>query len=260
VKGGSARSKHKACAANSAHSLQRLAQLRRCREVAFRRTRHDDRTIGVRSSIVSSSGLLAPLGPCAIVLSAPDPRRRRKRNRKSGVPRHRTLLPPGLTGLILGFKRIYQGISVSQIRFEPGNKGKRIIVVASKCLRFPDQLGRAPSWETRQRQAIDFCERSRSALISEVSRYERGSDGWQVASGALDFCSEVPTILEKSQDLPTASRSVVNACGRVPLLANEGRKKRALGKSQMMNCVVLGLQTGHVVDLQLPLGLPCRWA
>jgi hypothetical protein len=48
----------------------------------------------------------------------------------------------------------------------------------------------------------------------------------------------------------------VEACGRVPLLANAGKKKRALGKSQMMNQVVLGLQTGHVVDLHLPIGLP----
>jgi hypothetical protein len=130
------------------------------------------------------------------------------------------------------------------------------VVVASQCLRFPDRLRRAPSWETRQRQALDFCERSRSALIAEVSRYERGSDGWQLVSGALDFCTEVPPILKQSRDWSTARRSVVEACGRVPLLANAGKKKRALGKSQMMNQVVLGLQTGHVVDLHLPIGLP----
>jgi hypothetical protein len=177
------------------------------------------------------------------------------RNRKSSVPRHRTLLAhvdrPHFRARVP-----LPGNLRLPTRFETGHKGKRFTVVASKCLRFPNQLGRASSWETRQRQAIDFCERSRSVLITEVSRFERGSDGWQVASGALDFCSEVPTILEKSRDWPMAWRSVVNACGRVPLLANEGRKKRALGKSQIMNCVVLGLQTGHVVDLQLPLGLP----
>ena len=142
------------------------------------------------------------------------------------------------------------------MRFGTGTLGNETAVVASQCLRFPGQLRRAPSWEARQRQALDFCERSRSALIAEVSRYERGSDGWQLVSGALDFCTEVPPILKQSRDWSTARRSVVEACGRVPLLANAGKKKRALGKSQMMNQVVLGLQTGHVADLQLPIGLP----
>jgi hypothetical protein len=133
---------------------------------------------------------------------------------------------------------------------------ERIVVVAADCLSFPDRLRRAPSWETRRRQMIDFCERSRFALIDEVSQYERGSDGWQVVSGALDFCHEVRPILEESRDWSTAWRSVVNACGRVPLFANAGRKRRAHGKSQIMNYVILGFQTGHVMDLRLPLDLP----
>jgi len=128
--------------------------------------------------------------------------------------------------------------------------------VAPDRVRFPAQLRRGPSWATLQRQVIDFCDRSRSALIVEVSQHERGSDGWQVLSGALDFCREVPPIVEESQDRSTALRSVINACGRVPLLANAGRRKRALGKSQIMNCVVLGLQTGRIMDLELPVGAP----
>ena len=132
----------------------------------------------------------------------------------------------------------------------------RIAVVASDRVRFPDQLRRGPSWATLQRQVIDFCDRSRSALIVEVSQHERGSDGWQVLSGALDFCLEVPPIVEESRDRSMAWRSVINACGRVPLLANPGRKKRALGKAQVMNRVVLGLQTGRIRDLELPLDVP----
>jgi len=128
--------------------------------------------------------------------------------------------------------------------------------VAPDRVRFPAQLRRGPSWATLQRQVIDFCDRSRSALIVEVSQHERGSDGWQVLSGALDFCREIPPIVEGSRDRSTVWRSVVNACGRVPLLANARRKKRALGKSQIMNCVVLGLQTGRIMDLELPLGVP----
>lgn len=105
----------------------------------------------------------------------------------------------------------------------------KVVFVASDRAGFPDQLRRGPSWATLQRQVIDFCDRSRSALIVEASQHERASDGW---------------------------RSVINACRRVPLLANPRRKKRALGKSQIMNRVVLGLQTGRIMDLELPLDVP----
>lgn len=131
-----------------------------------------------------------------------------------------------------------------------------MVVVASDRLRYANQLRRAPSWEILQRQAVEFCDRSFAALVAEVSQYERGSDGWQVVSGALDFCREVPPILEESRDRSMAWRSVMNVCGRVPLLSNAARRKRALGKSQIMNHVVLGLQTGRIMDLELPLGFP----
>ena len=61
---------------------------------------------------------------------------------------------------------------------------------------FPD----APEWGRLRRDVTNWCEQTRLDLVVELTKYEQGSSDWETTMGAVEFCGEVPSILEKSPD------------------------------------------------------------
>lgn len=87
-----------------------------------------------------------------------------------------------------------------------------------------------------------------------------GTLAWEVVAGAIDFCEEVPSVLEASADWSSAWVSVIDAKGPARLFAGRKQWARTLGRAQVEGEVLIGLQTGEPRDLPLPLRMPRSWA
>ncbi len=113
---------------------------------------------------------------------------------------------------------------------------------------FPD----APEWHKLRVDVTSWCEQTRLNLLAELNQYEKGTPDWEATMGAIEFCEEVPSILEKSPDWSSARYSVVRASGGVRLLATPTQRLRHRGRSSVRNHVMLSLKTGILMKFHWP--------
>jgi hypothetical protein len=122
----------------------------------------------------------------------------------------------------------------------------------------PNQLTGAPDWPVLQRTIIDWCETSRLQLSAEVAHLEVGTKLFEMTTGAIAICRELPTILEKSTDWSSAWVEVGHPPIGLPRIWDQEWLSSGLGRSQIRNCVLMGLQMGRISPLRLPLRTRAR--
>jgi hypothetical protein len=77
--------------------------------------------------------------------------------------------------------------------------------------------------------------------VGELAKHGPDAPERDVAAGAVEFCAEVPAILDSSHDRRGAWSAVAKAGGSV--LSMDRRKlRRNMGESQVKNFVLLALQ------------------
>jgi hypothetical protein len=119
-----------------------------------------------------------------------------------------------------------------------------------------EQLEGAPPWDELRRQMVAFCERSRAALSDELCRYPTGTQDWEILSGAIEYCGEVIPVLEDASDWAAAWAGNSDAAGSIPLWASRSKRNRERGRSVMSMQIAIRIQTGHVIELDIPGDLP----
>jgi hypothetical protein len=87
-------------------------------------------------------------------------------------------------------------------------------------------------------------------LEEELPRHSRQSPEWELVSGAIEFCAEIPSILQRSADWSAAWVSVSNAMRGARLADRHKQRLRIIGRSHIGNYVAMSLQTGEVIDLK----------
>ena len=81
------------------------------------------------------------------------------------------------------------------------------------------QLPDVPEWDQLRQDVTTWCEQTRLDLLAELTHHKQGTSDWETTMGAIEFCGEVPSILEKSSDWSSAWLSVARASGGVRLFA-----------------------------------------
>jgi len=119
----------------------------------------------------------------------------------------------------------------------------------------PQQLSGAPEWDILRREIEAFCGRTHTELKAELAKYEQDAPERDVIEGAIEFSAEVPEILERSEGWRDAWSTVAGAGGSA-LSIDRRKLRRNMGRSQMMNYVVLAIQTGQVRDFKPSLRIP----
>jgi hypothetical protein len=127
------------------------------------------------------------------------------------------------------------------------------LVPSDPCV--PEQRSGAPRWDTLHQEVAAFCRRTQAELVVELAKHDKDVPERDVVVGALEFCAEVPAILDSSDDWSAAWGAVAKAGGSV--LSTDRRKvRRNMGGSQVKNYVLLALQTGQIRDFELSLRIP----
>lgn len=136
--------------------------------------------------------------------------------------------------------------------FDPGLDGHDEVVERGEDARRNRRSVRSENKPSTKSQTWRRCRRG----TPELAKYQEGTTAWEVVNAALEFCSEIPPILEAAEDWSSAWSSVVRVTGGFRLFGGPKRQMRSFGRNRIMDRVVLSLQTGRLMPLKVPFKLP----